>query len=149
MDLLALAAKNGHEELCSALIGKGSDPNKTVICWEQTALNLAIEGGHTKTVRLLLNKHSNPNFVDQGSSSLCWAARMHNSGIIAFLLQAQANPNIECQDCDFGCALEAATFYNRVSTARLLLHGGARVNLPLDVGNMEVHWRRLPITRDR
>lgn len=131
LDLLALAAKYGHEGLCSALIDTGSDPNRRLVGGWETALKHATEEEHTETVRLLLNKGSNPNVVDRGSSLLCSAARerTRSSDIIKIFLEKQADPNIKCQKCDFGCALEAAADLGKVGTVKLLLESGAKANI--------------------
>lgn len=134
LDLLALAAKYGHEGLCSALIDKGSDPNRRLVGGWETALKRATEGEHTETVRLLLNKGSDPNVVDRGSSLLCSAARKRSSDIIKIFLEKQADPNIKCQECDFGCALEAAARLDKDGTVKLLLVSGAKANLTTRLG---------------
>ncbi|EHK20932.1 ankyrin protein, partial [Trichoderma virens Gv29-8] len=105
LDLLAIAARYGHDELCSELISRGSDINKKLDGGEGSALMEAIHGRQIQTVKLLLDKGADPNLI------------------------GSADPNITCPRCMFGCALEAAAYQDKFNSAELLIKCGANVNL--------------------
>ncbi|KAL6815050.1 hypothetical protein J3E69DRAFT_370534 [Trichoderma sp. SZMC 28015] len=128
-DLLAIAAKYGHDNLCSELISRGSDIHKelhTNILG--SAFLEAVVASQVKTAMLFLEKGVNPNLCRKGASPLClavWCAE----DLVEPLLKAGADPNITCPDCDFYCALIAAAYRNKIDSAKLLIKYGADVNL--------------------
>lgn len=128
LDLLAIAAKYGHDELCSELIDQGSDVNRELDSGYGSALMEAIPEKQHKTVRLLLDRGANPNLIRQGASPLCLAVR-YAEDLVESLLKAGADPNIKCPDCTFDCALQVAAWTNRTHAAELLIKAGANVNL--------------------
>lgn len=140
LDLLAIAAKYGHEELCSDLIDRGSEPNQRLeSSLAQTALIAAINSGNIQMATMLMDKGSHPNFTGNDSSALCVAAKMVSSDMVKLLLEKQADPNTECpgcrSGCNFGCALEAAAVFSGAARVKLLVESGAKANLMTKTGN--------------
>ncbi|KAK4060872.1 uncharacterized protein Triagg1_10564 [Trichoderma aggressivum f. europaeum] len=128
LDLLAIAAKYDHNDLCSELISRGSDINKELDSYWGSAFLEAIGESHIKTAMLFLEKGVNPNLMGQGRSPLCHAV-CFASGLVEPLLTAGADPNITCTGCWLVCALEAAALSDRVNAAQLLIKYGANVSL--------------------
>ncbi|KAL7959098.1 hypothetical protein V8C34DRAFT_280894 [Trichoderma compactum] len=129
MDLLAIAAKYGHRSLCSDLIDHGSDINRTLKSQQGSALAEALEHKQVETATFLVDKGCNVDIYADGQSLLCSAVRSHEEGSVEMLLKARADPNIQCQSCWFGCALEAAAYWGRIDSAKALINYGANVNL--------------------
>lgn len=128
LDLLAIAARYGHDELCSELISRGSDIHKELGSVHGSAFMEAIARSQVKTAMLLLEKGANPNLIRDGTSPLCLAVRRAED-MTEPLLKAGADPNITCPDCIFSCALEAVDWSNGINSAELLIKYGANVNL--------------------
>ncbi|KAL6823358.1 hypothetical protein V8C40DRAFT_266886 [Trichoderma camerunense] len=128
LDLLAISASCGHDDLCSELISRGSDIHRELDSYHGSAFMEAIGMSQVKTTMLLLEKGVNPNQIRKGQSPLCLAARVAGD-LVEPLLKAGADPNITCPDCDFSCALEAAACLHSPNSAELLIKGGANVNL--------------------
>ncbi|KAL6690771.1 hypothetical protein J3F84DRAFT_398058 [Trichoderma pleuroticola] len=128
LDLLAIAARNGHDELCSELISRGSDIHKELDSRYGSAFMEAVAWSQVKTGTLLLDKGVNPNLVRKGRSPLCLAV-LEAEDLVEPLLTAGADPNIACPKCVFVCGLEAAAHFNKLNSVRLLIKYGANVNL--------------------
>lgn len=130
LDLLAIAASYGHDELCSELISRGSDIHKGLDSEFGSALMEAIRSSQIKTVKLLLDKGANPNLVRGGHSPLCLAISWAKD-LVEPLLEAGADPNMACSDCWEECALGTAARFDIINSARLLIKYGADVNLTI------------------
>ncbi|KAF4974625.1 hypothetical protein FZEAL_8484 [Fusarium zealandicum] len=131
-DLLALAAYNGHEDLCGILMERGSDVNRDVAKADQTSLGTAIMGGRGTTVELLLANNANPNRILQYHSLICLAAQGYDSAVLKLLLEHGADPNAQCQLCFYGRALTSAVVRRKASAVTWLIEAGASVNVDLD-----------------
>lgn len=134
LDLLAIAAKYGHDDLCSELIDRGSDIHKELNSGTGSAFMQAIGSNQVKTARLFLDRGVDPNLIRNGSSPLCMAASCAES-FVEPLLQAGADPNITCSKCRYDCALDAAFYLKRFDSAELLIRYGANVNLATRKGH--------------
>lgn len=138
LDLLAIAANYGHDDLCSELIDRGSDIHRGLDTYGGSAFMGAISHGRIKTARLLLDKGVDPNLIRRGTSPLCLAVECtENMNLVELLLEAGADPNITCSICHFGCALEAAAYASKdkkIHIAELLIKYGANVNLATGSG---------------
>ncbi|GFP59166.1 ankyrin repeat family A protein 2 [Trichoderma asperellum] len=140
LDLLAIAASYGHDELCSELISRGSDIHKGLDSEFGSALMEAIRSSQIKTVKLLLDKGANPNLVRGGHSPLCLAISWAKD-LLEPLLEAGADPNMACSDCWEGCALGTAASYGSplgravfegsLKCVKLFVENGADVNAHL------------------
>lgn len=128
LDLLTIAAKYGHDDLCSELIDRGSDIHKGLDSPRGSAFMEAIGKNQIKTAKLLLGKGVDPNLIRNGTSPLCLAVT-RGGDLVEPLLEAGADPNITCSQCDYSCALEAAACKDEIDLAELLLKYGANVNL--------------------
>ncbi|UKZ79334.1 hypothetical protein TrVFT333_007084 [Trichoderma virens FT-333] len=134
MDLLSIAAKYGHQELCSALIDFGSDISGTLNSVHGSALSEAIHMNHVDIAALLLDRGHNPNTYSDGKILLCIAVE-RAEWAVPMLLSAEADPNIPCQTCEYGGALEAAVRMGKVDIAKMLIQSGADVNLSAGMGD--------------
>ncbi|KAL6884772.1 hypothetical protein GGI43DRAFT_305265 [Trichoderma evansii] len=130
LDLLAIAAKYGHVELCSEFINRGSDIHKELDSGYGSALMEAIGNKQINTAKLLLNKGADPNLTRKGRSPLYLAVE-EVEDLVEPLLEAGADPNIMCPHYPFGCALGAAAWFDRANSAKLLIKYGADVNLAI------------------
>lgn len=128
LDLLSIAAKYGHRSLCSDLINHGSDINRTLESSYGSVLAEALGYNQIETVAFLLDKGCNPGIYVDGSILLCFAV-IEAEWSVEMLLKAGADPNIQCQKCSYGCALERAACWGRIDSAKALIKYGADVNL--------------------
>ncbi|TFB02747.1 Ankyrin-3 [Trichoderma ghanense] len=129
LDLLALAADYGHDELCSELIDRGGDIHRELDRGLGSAFMETIAGSHIKVVTLFLKEGVDPNLPRRGRSPLCLAAEECGEELVETLLKAGADPNLACPACSCGCALAAAASDNKVGVVKLLLKYKANVNL--------------------
>ncbi|OPB41134.1 hypothetical protein A0O28_0108310 [Trichoderma guizhouense] len=128
LDLLAIAAGYGHDELCSELIGHGIDIHKELDTFFGSAFMEAIVSSRIGTATLLLEKGVNPNQMRNGRFPLCLAVE-RAPDFVEPLLKAGADPSIACPKCAFFCSLGAAAYLNKINMAELLIKFGANVNL--------------------
>ncbi|KAL6863670.1 hypothetical protein J3F83DRAFT_745218 [Trichoderma novae-zelandiae] len=146
LDLLAIAAKYGHDDLCSELIGRGSDIHKGLHSFHGSAFMEAIAMDQITTVRLLLDAGVDPNQVRTGRTPLWLAVNRnarhaaiaarhaainarHAEDVVESLLKAGADPNTTWPDSRYVSALEAAAWDDQPDLAKLLMEYGADVNL--------------------
>ncbi|KAL0939788.1 uncharacterized protein CTRU02_206398 [Colletotrichum truncatum] len=127
-DLLSIAARNGHDQLCVYLISQGSDVNRS--CNGETALHVAIQDKRVTTAKMLLDNNADPNmqrnerYSRRKTTSLCDALAFC-SILAPTLLENGADPNLRCQECDFQFPLTAAFGTDDDLTMRILLEHGA------------------------
>jgi ankyrin repeat protein len=119
-----VAAQNGHTNVVSLLLSYGVSIEQA---WgEFTPLYSAALNGHLETVLLLLQKHANPNGVnDVAPSPLYAAANQGHTEIASLLLDYGAN--IE-QGRDGESPFSTAAQNGCLRTVRLLLQKGANPN---------------------
>ncbi|KAI1778949.1 hypothetical protein F4818DRAFT_402973 [Hypoxylon cercidicola] len=126
-DLLSVAARHGHFELCSKLIEMGSDVN-LILPSGSSALVEAVVRCQTACVEKLLHHGANPN-IKTRVRPLCEAASTSGGlEILRLLLDHGADPDATCSRCAFKCALEAAAYRNNLDAARTLVEAGATVD---------------------
>ncbi|KAF3063054.1 hypothetical protein CFAM422_010404 [Trichoderma lentiforme] len=128
LDLLAIAAKYDHDELCSELINRGGDIHKELDSYHGSAFMEAIAASKVKAAMLLLGKGVNPNQVGRYTSPLCLAISTAVD-LVELLLKTGTDPNITCPNCPFLCGLDTVAYRNKTSLAELLIKYGANVNL--------------------
>ncbi|PNP46412.1 hypothetical protein THARTR1_10734 [Trichoderma harzianum] len=128
LSLLAIAARYGHDELCSELISRGSDIHKELDNLYGSAFMEAIAASKIKTTILFLEKGANPNLIPKRTSPLCLAVR-NAEDLVEPLLKAGADPNVTCSNCSFVCGLDTAAYFDKVRSAQLLINYGANVSL--------------------
>lgn len=143
LDALTLAAKYGHDSLCTELIKMGSDTNRILQIFyihdatlsldrklHISALGEAVKGEHVPCVRTLLEHNADPN-LHTTSMAICEAAQ-RNTEILGALLEYNASPNLLCsEECQFNSALEAAACRDSAYMAELLINAGAIVDADL------------------
>jgi ankyrin repeat protein len=91
--------------------------------------------GQANVVKYLLAKKADPNLILQ-TSALC-AGVGDDVTITKLLLEAGADPNIVCLDCEYGSgsALEWAAYRGKLEAVQFLIEGGADVNLWTQYGH--------------
>ncbi|KAL7945705.1 hypothetical protein V8C42DRAFT_321338 [Trichoderma barbatum] len=133
-DLLSLAAKYGHPDLCSSLIDYGSDMNRSLPSANGSAFLEALGMNQVETGAFFLDRGYNPNCISRGGQRLlCLAVRVAES-FVEILLKAGADPNIQCRNCKYYCALETAAQKGKTESAKMLIDYGADVNLATQRG---------------
>jgi ankyrin repeat protein len=112
---LMLAALQGQLALCSQLITKGADVNKTG--W--TPLHYAATHGHLDVMRLLLENHA---YIDaaspNGSTPLMMAAQYGTDEAVQLLLDEGADPMLKNQKSL--TAIDFAQIANRPATVEMV-----------------------------
>ncbi len=112
---LMLAALQGQLALCSQLIAKGADVNKTG--W--TPLHYAATHGHLDVMRLLLENHA---YIDaaspNGSTPLMMAAQYGTDDAVRLLLDEGADPMLKNQKSL--TAIDFAQIANRPATVEMV-----------------------------
>lgn len=136
---LALAAKQGHEDISALLLRRGakieakSDYGPTI-----SALNVAITANQKSIVRLLLTHGADVEMRDvEGSTALHIAVRYAQTNIVELLLAHGADT--EVQDKDGRTALQIAINFRRPNTAKLLLLHGANIKARDNKGLTALH----------
>ncbi|KAL5086890.1 hypothetical protein Trisim1_008639 [Trichoderma cf. simile WF8] len=124
-DLLAIAAKHGHQHLCEKLIGFGADVNRVLRGGEISPLFEAARADHAGVVQLLLDNNADPN-LPLDKPILCLSVRRHDLAIARALLEAGANPDVHWS---FASVLEEAGFYANDELVALLIQYKSTVNL--------------------
>lgn len=129
LDLLAIAAKYGREELCDTIIARGGNVKRSLSSVLGSALAEAVDSSQVGTIKRLLLKGADPNLGNV--KPLCIAARGRDrSELVEMFLKAGADPNLQCgQRCDYGCPLEVVCHWGYLKEAKLLIEYGANVNL--------------------
>lgn len=100
---------------------------------EPTPLMLAIWKDDLKSVNKLLKKRANPDEVSTGMTPAMEASMKGKDEILKALLAAGADPNL--QDSRGWAALHFAAQDFQTGAVRILLEGGATVDLPDGNGN--------------
>ena len=112
---LMIAALNGLDDLCRALIAKGADVNKPG--W--TALHYASTRGHLDIIRLLLDNHA---YIDaespNGTTPLMMAAFYGTPSAVKLLLESGADPLLK--NVQGLTAIDFATRANRGDAAEII-----------------------------
>lgn len=112
---LMLAALQGQLALCTQLIAKGADINKTG--W--TPLHYAATHGHLDVMRLLLENHA---YIDaaspNGSTPLMMAAQYGTDDAVKLLLDEGADPMLKNQKSL--TAIDFAQIANRSATVEMV-----------------------------
>lgn len=109
------------EKAVAALLGHGVSIDQRAGSFDRnvTALILAAWTGKDAIVKLLLERHADPNVLDDdGETALHWAAANDQVGAIQLLLASSANPNIRNKSGQ--TALDVALYENRAEAVRIL-----------------------------
>ncbi|RYC65916.1 hypothetical protein CHU98_g284 [Xylaria longipes] len=127
-DLLSLAARYGHSELCGKLIEWGSDVNR-IQPSGSSALLEAIDARQVACASKLLEHGADPN-IETKTRPLCQAVKSEcDPELFKLLLSRDANPDAICAECSSRCALEAAVYYDNLDAAKMLIEARATVDL--------------------
>ncbi|KAJ4854237.1 ankyrin repeats (3 copies) domain-containing protein [Trichoderma breve] len=132
LDLLAIAASYGHDELCSELISRGSDIHRELDSNYGSALMEAIVSSRIGAAMLLLEKGANPNFIRKdGSCALESATYSNRIDSAKLLIKYGANVNLADEKRKCGSPLGAAAYEGSLEYAKFLVENGADVNAHL------------------
>ena len=94
LTVLYFASKYGHNEVVSALLNAGANPNMSTND-KRSPLLVASFYGHKKVVRLLLEAGADPNISNKhGATPLYFASANGHNDVVLVLLQSGANPGI-------------------------------------------------------
>ncbi|MEW6210276.1 MAG: ankyrin repeat domain-containing protein [Acidobacteriota bacterium] len=102
--------------IAEALLQAGADPNAFTNLG-YCALNFAIDSGNKILIASLISKGANVNIIADDVTPLMTAAREGDIEIVQMLLQAGADPNVECGGFK---AYDYADHYGRDEIALLL-----------------------------
>ncbi|KAL6806209.1 hypothetical protein J3E68DRAFT_433930 [Trichoderma sp. SZMC 28012] len=123
LDLLAIAARNGHRHLCEKLIGFGADVNRVLRGGWTSPLFEAAGADQAGVVQLLLDNNADPN-LPLGMPILCISVG-RDLAIARALLEAGANPDVNSH---FASPLEEAGGLSLYELVALLIQYKASVD---------------------
>ena len=92
---LFTACEEGKTEVVEMLLDSNADPNVCTKEQQCSPLIIAAKNGHVKVVSQLLEKNAEIDYKDyDGWTALFWACWKEKDGVVAILLDANADPNI-------------------------------------------------------
>jgi len=129
--VLRFAAQSGLPTVVEVLLMTGVEINAKNE-QEQTALHLAVEGGHTAVVRLLMAEgEANINAMDENYQTALHLAAERGNAAIVRLLMAEGKADVHAKDVCGETALHRAAERGHEPSARwLIVEGKANVNEP-------------------
>ncbi|KAI4500247.1 hypothetical protein M0802_004664 [Mischocyttarus mexicanus] len=93
--LLDVACKCGRTEFVELLLENGANPNRVNEAHNRAPIHFAVEGGHVKTLKVLLNNRMiNPNIEAAQQTALHIAIRKNHLECVELLLENGASPNV-------------------------------------------------------
>ncbi|CAI7629394.1 unnamed protein product [Penicillium pancosmium] len=136
------------DQLCDAIIGRDmktvqklvyecADINHEGLLSGSTPLTTAA-ASFPESVELLLEAGANLNHLNRGGSygnaMIAACAFSGSREIVQLLLEAGADVNMQIDQGNYGSPLAAACFWEQLSSGRLLLNAGARLNVEFPGG---------------
>jgi len=125
--LLGVAASRGDTETLKLLIERKVDINVEAGILGQTPLKLAVEGGHSECVRMLIDAGADVCRQDHCDNSPLTSASVVGSTDIAAMLIA-AGADVNARDIHGATALHYAVQRKNSALVQLLIDKGANVN---------------------
>lgn len=143
---LWFAAFNGRTEAVVLLLSRGTAPDTKVDSGGRTALMIAAGGGHTETVKALLDHGANINATtDDGRTALMDASGQGKPEVLRALLDR--NPDISAQARGGRTAMWSAIARGSADVVQLLIEAKADVNQPGENGESPLtQARKRPIS---
>ena len=119
----------GFKNVAQLLLAAGADPNKQSL-GRHTPLHNAARGGHKDVAQLLLDSGADPNKANiYDDTPLHLAVWNDHKDVVQLLLDRGADPNKTIKHKGWG-PLHIAVYYGfRMDVIKLLLAGGADVNM--------------------
>jgi len=139
------AGRQGNPGLLDRLLTIGISPEASPAGSGETALMQAVCAGRTDTVRFLLSRGANPNYIGRckagckGHAALFGAAKSGDLELTRMLLEAGADPNIMN-----GCVIEAVNSKPDLDVYELLLKHRGREPAALPATNQAVAKGNVP-----
>jgi ankyrin repeat protein len=138
------AARSGDVGKLTALLDKGIDINTADESSGDTALILAVVGGHLAAVKALLARKPDLDRQDSNGQTalfLAVTAGTHAEAIVRMLCEAGANVRLgpTLGDNAGATPLMLAVFVNAVEIAKVLLAGGSQTDTRISGGNTLMH----------
>ncbi|KAI0449027.1 hypothetical protein F5B21DRAFT_495696 [Xylaria acuta] len=128
-DLLSLAARYGHSELCGKLIQWGSDVNRTLPSGSN-ALVEAVRSGQTACTSKLLKYGADPDAIrTTGSFACALEAAAYWNRLDAAEMLIEAGATMDVRTNGYGSPLAAAAYRGSMEVVKLLISHGADVNI--------------------
>ena len=120
----------GLKNVAQLLLAAGADPNKPSVGRRYTPLHDAARGGHKDVAQLLLDSGADPNKTNiYDDTPLHLAVWNDHKDVVQLLLDRGADPNKTIKHKGWG-PLHIAVYYGfRMDVIKLLLAGGADVNM--------------------
>ena len=123
------AVKNGQNELVQLLLNQGVVTPNLIKVNGQTPLHIAIDGGHSKMIKTLLDAGANPEIKDsRGQTALLQAINSGDDKVVTTLLAANANPDVKNNNGE--TALHVACQKRNLGIIKQLLMHGADLGNP-------------------
>ncbi len=129
------AIRTGNSVKVGEMIAFGADIHQGAATGDITALDVAVEEGHSEVVRVLLEAGACPNTGLYGDNALASAASRGYTEIARMLILAGAK--VSTVSCTI---LQVAAVAGHLEIVRLLVETGANVNLYGDEEALPIMW---------
>jgi ankyrin repeat protein len=123
------AASSGDEDMCRLLLDHGADPNLSGARERAGPLEIASERGHLRVVEFLLqNGAIMDNTLYDWGTALARAAWQGSNDVVRYLLDHEANPNLETGP--HGSPFLSSVASGNADVVKTMLAHGADMNVP-------------------
>lgn len=123
---LMIASEGGNFNIVEYLIQQGANIND-LDEFNESALTYAVNDGNIKIIRLLVKKGADLNILDEDGTPLLHKAVLTDSSVVQELIRLGIDPDVK--NADGFTALDEAISDDEVDSVRVLLEGGADLNV--------------------